>query len=810
MFRRFTVRRFACLLGLGLGAAACDDVSVSPVGVASIDITPRQVELAVGTMIQLTATARSADGSAVAGTPMEWQSSDPTLAVVDGSGRVTGLGPGAVAITASGGGAVGSAAVRVDLPAQVSLSSPDVALEAVEGAADPAPVSVGIRNVGGVSLTDLQTQVTYQAGASGWLDAVLGATTAPTDVTLTARISGLRAGTYGARVRISSSTSTAAQDLVVTLLVLPPGPAIVLGADSVALQGVPTASNTVTITNGGVGTLTGLSARTIYPANAPTGWLSARVGGGTAPTTVRLVGNAATLAPGTYEAEVEVASSLAGVSAKRLRVTYAVVAQPPTLSVSPASVALSASQGQAGSPVATVSVTNTGNGVLDGLGTAVSYASGQPSGWLTATLSSTTAPATLTLTGGVSGLAVGQYDASVEVRGSASNSPRFVAVTLTVGPAGSSPPAAPSGLSAAATSGTAIALNWADNATTETSQPVERSTNGGATWSVISTAQANQTSYSDTGLTPGSTYLYRVRACNAVGCSAYSNTASATTPAPGGPPATPSGLAAVASSATDVALSWMDNATTETSQPIERSSNGGSTWTVAFTAAADQTSYTDTGLTAGTTYLYRVQACSGVGCSGYSNTATVTTPAPVGIPAPPTGLSVTPVSGTTASLTWTDQSNNETGFEVEHREAGGSWSQLATLPAGTQAAQVSGLTAGLLQEFRVRACNQAGCSAWTPVASVVMPPAAPSGLTATSVTATQVDLAWTDNSSNEVSFVVLRGTSPAPTTQIATLPPNTTTWSDPNVASGTLYYYRVAACSPAWCIVSNEISVQVP
>ena len=715
MFFRNTARRFGVLVAMGLAVSACDDVSVNPIGVASIEISPRQLELAVGSLIQLSATARAADGSELPGVALQWSSSDPALATVDGSGRVTGLGPGAVAITASSAGAVGSAAVRVDLPAQVSLSAPDVVFEAVLGGAAPASARVGIRNVGGVSLVDLQTQVVYQAGAAGWLDARLEATTAPTDLVLQPDISGLSAGTYGARVTISSSSAGTAQDLVVTLVVLPAGPAISLGADSVQLRGVPTASSTVTVTNGGTGSLTGLSARPIYEPQGPTGWLTARVLGSTAPTTLSIVGNAGALAPGTYGAEVEVASSAAGVSAKRIRVIYEVVALPPAIALSRSSVTLTATQGQPNSPSSSIDISNAGNGVLDGLGTSVSYGSGQPSGWLTAALSQTTAPATLTLTGGVAGLVAGQYDASVEVRGSAGNSPQFLSVTLTVNPPGALPPAAPTNLSAAAAS---------------------------------------------TG---------------------------------------------------EVSLTWTDNATTETFQVIERSSDGGATWVDVFTAPANQVSHTDTGLTAGTTYLYRVQACNGVGCSTYSNTATVTTPAPVGIPAPPTGLTVTPVTATDANLTWSDQSTNETGFEIERRGATGPWVQVVTLPAGAQAYQVQGLAAGEVQEFRVRACNSSGCSSWA-TASVVMPPTPPSGLTATSVTATQVDLAWTDNSSNEVSFVVLRGTNPTapPNTRVATLAPNSTTWSDTGVTSGTVYFYRVAACAPQWCIVSNTIGVTTP
>ena len=91
-------------------------------------------------------------------------------------------------------------------------------------------------------------------------------------------------------------------------------------------------------------------------------------------------------------------------------------------------------------------------------------------------------------------------------------------------------PAAPSGLSATAISRSRIDLAWTDNSSNETGFQIERSRAGGA-FSLIATTAANATTYSDTsGLTPNKLFSYRVRAINAAGSSAYSNTASATTP----------------------------------------------------------------------------------------------------------------------------------------------------------------------------------------------------------------------------------------------------------------------------------------
>jgi calcineurin-like phosphoesterase family protein/purple acid phosphatase-like protein/fibronectin type III domain protein len=91
-------------------------------------------------------------------------------------------------------------------------------------------------------------------------------------------------------------------------------------------------------------------------------------------------------------------------------------------------------------------------------------------------------------------------------------------------------PTAPSGLTATAISRSRIDLAWQDNSGNETGFQVERARSGGA-FSLIATTAAGATSYSNTsGLTPNKTYSYRVRAVNGAAASAWSNTASATTP----------------------------------------------------------------------------------------------------------------------------------------------------------------------------------------------------------------------------------------------------------------------------------------
>ena len=92
-------------------------------------------------------------------------------------------------------------------------------------------------------------------------------------------------------------------------------------------------------------------------------------------------------------------------------------------------------------------------------------------------------------------------------------------------------------------------------------------------------------------------------------------------------PAAPTGLSAVATAATSVALSWTDNAAGESGSTIERKLGVGGSYSTLATLAANVTSYTDTTAVASTQYVCRVKATTAASDSSYSNKATATTPA---------------------------------------------------------------------------------------------------------------------------------------------------------------------------------------
>ena len=256
-------------------------------------------------------------------------------------------------------------------------------------------------------------------------------------------------------------------------------------------------------------------------------------------------------------------------------------------------------------------------------------------------------------------------------------------------------PFAPTGLTT--TTGNAqVSLSW--NASTgATSYMVLRSTTSGGSYSSVVTG-LTATTYTDTGVTNGTTYYYVIQAVNSAGSSPNSNEASAT---PLSLPAAPT-LSASASNA-QVSLTWSAS-TGASSYNVLRSTTSGGSYSSVVTGLTP-TTYVDSGLTNGTAYYYVVQAVNAAGLSPNSNEAAATPNAP---PAVPSGLSAT-AGNAQVSLTWTASTGASSYNVLRSITSGGSYSAVATSLTATNYTDAA-VTNGTTYYYVVQAVNSVGTS----------------------------------------------------------------------------------------------------
>jgi hypothetical protein len=196
-------------------------------------------------------------------------------------------------------------------------------------------------------------------------------------------------------------------------------------------------------------------------------------------------------------------------------------------------------------------------------------------------------------------------------------------VSLTTSPGCNAPSTScgtPASLASSAITTTGATISWAA-VSGATSYNVQYKLSTATTWT---TTTSTTTSKALTGLTAGSTYNYQIQAVCASGSSAYS-TASSFTTTSATSCGNPSGLTATAITTTGATLGWTA-VSGATSYNVQYKLSTATTWT---TTTSTTTSKALTGLTAGSTYNYQIQAVCASGTSAYVS-STFTTSASTG------------------------------------------------------------------------------------------------------------------------------------------------------------------------------------
>ena len=320
-------------------------------------------------------------------------------------------------------------------------------------------------------------------------------------------------------------------------------------------------------------------------------------------------------------------------------------------------------------------------------------------------------------------------------------------------------PGAPTGLRVApgGAGGTdRLLLSWtppaSDGGSEVTGYRIEVSPNGVSGWTILVAGTGNAaTTFSHTGLAPGTTRHYRVAALNGRGRGAYSNVARGVTNA--ARPGQPRNPRARAAGPTSITLTWerpaSDGGAAVTGYRIRAHGPTGTWITIRPNTGSAATSFTHTGLEPATRHRYQVAAINRVGAGAWSGEiATVTDP---DLPRAPTGLAARAAGTSRIDLSWTAPGNTGgapiRGYRVEVSDDGGAtWRILrrATNSAATTFSDLN-LDPATTRHYRVAAINIAGVGPFSNAARATTeatPPDAPRGLGARADGTSRIELSW--------------------------------------------------------------------
>jgi beta-glucanase (GH16 family)/uncharacterized protein YccT (UPF0319 family) len=354
-----------------------------------------------------------------------------------------------------------------------------------------------------------------------------------------------------------------------------------------------------------------------------------------------------------------------------------------------------------------------------------------------------------------------------------------------------SAPSTPTNLAVSAKTQTSVSLAWtaSTDAVGVTGYNILR--NG----TKVGTVAGNVTTYTDTGLTAGTTYSYTVNAFNAAGLtSGASSPLSATTQSGTTTLNAPTNVFSSATTTTSVSLGWTASTSTGiTGYNILR--NG----TKVGTVASNVTTYTDTGLAAGTTYSYTVTAFNSAGAtSAPSSPLSATTQSATSSLNPPTGLFSSSTTSSSVAVSWiASTSTGVTGYNVYRNGA-----KIGSVAANFTYFVDTGLTPGTTYTYTANAFNASGgvsaLSAPFVVATLssgnIPGPTIPTGLFSSATTMTSVAVSWiaSTDSVGVTGYNVFRNG-----TKIGSVAGNFTYLMDTGLSPGTTYTYTVNAFNAA-------------
>ena len=294
-----------------------------------------------------------------------------------------------------------------------------------------------------------------------------------------------------------------------------------------------------------------------------------------------------------------------------------------------------------------------------------------------------------------------ERDYSFRVRAAKGNSYSSYATVKINLPANKSKIKAPSDITVTYKDSNSATFTWKDNSSDETGFVLEKE-GSGLNYVAIKNYPANTTTATMTGLSPYTTYRYRLRAIKGSDYSTSSNFGFLTTRSVSSSLAAPSNLRVTAIHGDNIEFKWQDNSSDETGFILQGNSVDPSNekfWRAyagnSGVIAANTTTAIASNLGVNTTYYFRIQALKGTTTSVFTPVITVITGEEL---SSPSEFGVSTVSPTSVTLSWKNNQTDETGFEMQYSLDAYRWNSYLpgtynrmNLPAGSTTYVINGL-----------------------------------------------------------------------------------------------------------------------
>ncbi len=266
-------------------------------------------------------------------------------------------------------------------------------------------------------------------------------------------------------------------------------------------------------------------------------------------------------------------------------------------------------------------------------------------------------------------------------------------------------------------------------------------------------------------------------------------------------PLAPSNVSSANITINSATIKWTDNSNNEDGFEIYRSSSATEGFVKIGITPANATEFNNSSLDANATYYYKILAFNSVGKSAFTPVFSLTTlPDSIAtLPLAPSNVTSANISKNSATIKWTDNSSNESGFQIQRAINNGNFTILRFLESNQTTFVDNDIEENITYSYRIRAFNIVGYSNFSNTLNIFItpqdvPPGAPINFNSPYIGSFLIELEWADMSNNENGFELYRADSTLLFNRILSTEPDITQYTDTSdIQPLSVYYYLLRA-----------------